>query len=161
MSYANSYCLETDVERWTQILIDGTTHPTSTESGDFAEERASLLSALCTAWGFTVTPATISVGSRLEDLLRRANAIGTALDCTLVQQFRQSPSKSDRADMLESLWVEMVGDSDFIGTIQIEVTTNLSAGLASSHIISGDMVAATTGTAPTDAGIVFTMGDVF
>ena len=165
-TYANAYCAETDIERWLQTLIDATTSPDDTEAAAFAEARASVLSSLCAGWGYGITPATIVANTRLEDMLREANAIGAALDYTVAQQFAQRPSKSDRALHLQELWVQYVGDSQAgtgartIGYLESEIKGNL-ASLASDHILSGDTVAYDEGAAPTSVAIGIGMGTEF
>ena len=93
-SYANAYCAETDLERWIQQPISSTTEPDATEAAGFSESRAAVLSAFCTMKGFAVTPATVTSGSRLQDLLREANAIGASMDYTIAQSFRSGPSRT-------------------------------------------------------------------
>src|SRR5262245_56513134 len=78
-SWANAFCAETDVERWLQTGIDATTNPSDAETPAFAESRAAILMSLCASLGLAVTPSNVSSYSRLQDLLREANAIGTAL----------------------------------------------------------------------------------
>jgi hypothetical protein len=163
-TYANAYCAETDIERWIQTLIDATTSPDDTEAAAFAESRASVLSSLCSGWGYSVTPATITAGSRLEDMLREANAIGAALDYTVAQQFSNRPSTSNRVERFQQLWIDYVGDpgnkNAKAGFIENEIKGSL-VSLASDHIISGDTVAYDEGAAPTSVAIGITMGDLF
>jgi len=159
-TYANAYCAESDIERWLQQAISATTAPNDSEAGAFAESRASVLSSLCAAWGYSVTPSTVTAGSRLEDLLREANAIGAALDYTVAQQVGQRPSLSERAERLQVLWIDYVGDEKHRGFLEREVRGNL-ASLATDHILSGDTAARAATAAPTETAIGFTMGDLF
>jgi len=158
-TYANAFCAETDIERWIQTAIDATTKPNDSETAAFAESRAAILMALCAAWGYTVTSATVTAGSRLEDLLREANAIGAALDYTVAQQFRVAPNTSERAQTLQTLWDQYIKPKD--GYLYVEVNANLSASLATDHILSGDTLAYNEGAAPTNAPIGIGMGSLF
>jgi hypothetical protein len=165
-TYSNAFCAESDIERWIQTSIDATSRPNDTEAAAFAESRAAVLMTLCAKWGLTITPSTVTAGSRLEDLLREANAIGAALDYTVAQQFAYQPSKSDRAIMLQSRWIEYVGGAqpgfvtESIGILQKEIGNLVS--LATDHILSGDTMANPAASAPaTNAAIGFTMGDLF
>lgn len=161
-SFTNAFCALNDIERWTQTAIDSTTAPNDTEAAAFAESRAAILMSLCAKWGFAVTPATITSGSRLEDLLREANAIGAALDYTIAQQFARSPNLSDRVERLQLQWLQYVGnlESGLIGILETEVSGNLSS-LSTDHILSGDTVAYTEGAAPTSVPIGVTMGSLY
>src|SRR3972149_9016362 len=109
-SYANAFCSEADIERWLQQAISASSKPTDDEAAAFAESRAAILMSLCARLGFAVTPATVESGSRLQDLLREANAIGAAMDFTIAQFFAEAPSKSDRAEELNALWNRYVGE---------------------------------------------------
>lgn len=159
-SYANAFCSESDIERWLQFSIDASTNPNDTETAGFAQTRANVLMSLCASLGYTVTPSTVTAGSRLESLLRDANAIGAALDYSIAQQFRQSPSRSERIDYLLGQWQQYYGPGPFEGTpgakpagpgyIEIEIRGNLTS-LATDHILSGDTIASTP-TYPTDVG---------
>lgn len=161
-SYANAYCAETDIERWLQQAISGTTNPSDTEAAGFAESRASILTSLVNGWGYAVTPSTVTAGSVLEDLLREANAIGAALDYTIAQVFGRSPSRTDRVEALQALWEQYVGTEKTVGYLQQEVRKNL-ASLASDHILSGDTQADPTAptVAPYAEPIGIKMGDIF
>jgi hypothetical protein len=160
-TYSNAFCAESDIERWIQTSIDATSRPNDTEAAAFAEERAAILMSLCYKQGLVITPSTVTAGSRLEDLLRRANSIGAALDYTVAQQFSYQPSKSDRAVELQVLWDQMVStDKDDPGTLVVEVKNNVS--LATDYILSGDTMANPAASAPaTNAAIGFTMSDLF
>jgi hypothetical protein len=73
----------------------------------------------------------------------------------------KTPSLSERAERLEALWFQLVGDPDnpkIPGALQIEARENGS--LASSHVISGDTLARTE-TPQTQEDIQITMGDTF
>ena len=167
-SYSNAYCAETDIERFLQYSITSSTKPNDTETGAFAEERAAVLSSLCTGWGFAVTPSTIVAGTRLEDLLRAANAIGGALDYTVAQQLGRTPADaSKRVEFYEGLWIQYVGGQrlnsleNTVGWIEKEIKMNLAA-LATDQILSGDTAAAPVpSTPPINEGIEVTMGEDF
>ena len=166
-AYANAFCAETDIERWTQTLIDGTTTPNDTQAAGFAQNRANILMSLCSGWGFSVTPQTVTNGSRVQSLLREANAIGAALDYTLAQQLRVSPSVSDRVNLFQAMWDQYVGREGAPGSpmahipgyLEIEVRMNLSS-LATDQIISGDTIAADSGPVQ-DVGIQMSMSDLY
>lgn len=160
-SYSNAFCSEGDIERWLQQPITSSSKPTDTETAAFAENRATMLMSLCARLGFTVTPSTVTSGSRLQDLLREANAIGAAMDYTIAQSFGTGPSKTGRAEWLEGLWKGYFGSTseEIVGILEMEIGGNL-ASLATDHILSGDTIAATV-TTPTDLGIQVTMGDIF
>ena len=162
-AYTNAFCAETDIERWVQTAIDANSEPTATEATGFAETRAAELMSLMAKLGHTITPATVAVGSRLEDLLRRANAIGAALDYSIAQQFAVRPSKSDRIQVLQALWIEAVGDGKkdgVTGYIENEIRGNL-ASLSTDHVISGDTADRPAETAPTNEPIAIGIGDLF
>lgn len=165
-AYSEAFCAESDIERWVQTAIDSTTSPSDTEAAAFAEARAATIMSLCAGWGFTVTPSTVTAGSRIEDMLREANAIGAALDYTIAQQFGNSPSKSDRAEALMQLWQGFVGDQKpgmttrLVGSLETEIRGNL-ASLSTDHILSGDTVAYSEGSAPTNDPIGISMGSLF
>ena len=163
-SYTEAFCSESDVERWLQQPITSSTRPSSTEAAAFAEGRAAMLMGLTAALGYGVTPTTVASGSRLEDLLREANAIGAALDFTVAQTFGTGPSKTDRATWLDDMWASYYGaiveGARVGGMIELEIRGNL-ASLATDHILSGDTLAPATTAAPTSVGITVTMGDLF
>ena len=166
-SFANAFCAETDVERWLQYSIDSTTAPTDTETAGFAQTRAAVLMSLCARLGYTVTPSTVTAGSRIETLLRDANAIGAAMDYTIAQQMRITPNKTDRIELLMARWVEYAGgpqpgvSKEAVGLIEKEITGTL-VSLATDHILSGDTLAAPSSSSPpTDAGITVTMGTLY
>jgi hypothetical protein len=159
-SYANAFCAETDIERWLSQGISSTTNPSDTVAAAFAESRAAMLMTICSRLGFEITPATVTNGSRIQDLLREANAIGAAWDYTVAQAFGTGPSRTDRATWLESLWNRYVGDGDeIVGILELEIRGNLAA-FATDHILSGDTLPATP-TYPTDIGIQVSMRDQF
>lgn len=164
-TYADAFCAETDVETWTQTAIDATTEPSDSEAAQFAEHRADMLVAICASAGYSVTPATVTAGSVIEGLLRRANAIGTALDYTVAQQFGVGrPNLSERVERYQILWNETVFGTlvgkQMIGGLVTELG-NL-ASLSSDHIISGDTAAAASASVQgTDTGITIGMGSLF
>lgn len=167
-SYANAFCAETDLERWLQQAISATTQPSDSEAAGFAESRAAVLMSLCAGLNYAVTPLTVTAGSRIEDLLREANAIGAALDCTVAQSFGKGPSKTERIAVLEGLWFQYAGDPSAFGAvgaarlkgfIEKEIRTNL-VSLSTDHIISGDTTAAATESVTTER-IQTRMSDVY
>lgn len=165
-AFANAFCAESDVERWLQYVIDGTTNPNDLETAAFAESKAGVLMSLCGRLGYPVTPATVPNGSIIKTLLRDANAIGAALDYTVAQILGVSPSKTDRFDYFQQKWIEYVGGAqpgfvtETVGLIEKEIAGNL-ATLASNHILSGDTSAPASDGAPQDAGITLGMGSLF
>ena len=162
-SYANAFCAETDVERYAGLTFENTSTPVNSGMiAGFVEERAAVLMSLCSFWGLSVTPASVTLGSRLEDMLRAANAIGAAFDAVVAWYAAVEPSESEKARMLLARWIALVGDgAKLIGSIQSEIEGNLSDGLGSSHIISGDTTARANENAPQDIGLQFRMGDMF
>jgi hypothetical protein len=166
-SYANAFCAESDLERWLGMSISATTHPSDTEAAGFAESRAAILMSLCAGLGYPVTPATVTAGSRLEDLLRDANSVGASADYLIAQGKGVRPFGAQTlVDNLLSLWKTYVGSYTssgvFVpGLIAAEIRGNL-ASLATDYILSGDTQAApTSGMPPTDIGISIGMGDVY
>jgi hypothetical protein len=164
-NFSNAFCAETDMERWLQQAITATTSPSSTEAAGFAETRAAVLMGMCARLGYTVTPTTVISGSRLEDLLREANAIGSAMDYTVAQSFKEGTRRTERIPELLGLWRQYTGDETktprLYGFLGDEVRGNL-ASLSTDHIISGDTQAApSSGTAPYNESIQIGMGDKF
>lgn len=164
-SLSECFCSEADIERWLQQPLTSTTKPSSTEAAAFAESRSAMLQTLCAGLGFTVTPSSVTAGSRLQDLLREANAIGAAADCVAVQAFGVAPSKTDKAEFLDGLWVRYYGGpipgfvTALVGMIEMEISGN-QVSLATDHILSGDTIAAPP-TYPTDTGILVSMRDTY
>lgn len=169
-TFANAFCALTDIERWTQTAITSTTDPSDSEAAGFAEARASILQSLLGRLNYPLTPMTVQSGSRLQDILREANAIGAALDYTIAQQFRQSPSRSDRVDYLMGMWQQYYGQGPVQGTpgakpagpgfIEMEIRGNL-ASLATSNTLSGDTTPRDNSDQPQDIGFLITMGDFY
>lgn len=160
-SYSQAFCAESDIEMWLQQGIDSTTNPDDTEAAAFAESRAAILMALLSKWGVTVTPSTVTAGSVLEDLLRRANSIGAALDYTVAQQLAYRPNVSDRAERFQILWDQLVSeDKDAPGALFVEAHAQIC--LATDHILSGDTLAAASASVQgQDVGIQVGMGSLF
>lgn len=164
-SLGNCFCSEVDIERWLQQSLTATTRPSSTEAAAFAESRSAALQALCARLGYAVTPSTVTSGSRLQDLLREANAIGAACDCTSVAAFGVAPSRTDKAEWLQSMWDRYFGTpgeggkDGVLGMIEMEISGN-QVSLSTDHILSGDTIAAAP-TYPTDVGIQVSMGDLY
>lgn len=165
-SYANAFCSESDIERWLSQGISSSTTPSDTVATAFAQARAGILMSLCNRLGYTVTPSTVTASSRMETLLREANAIGAAYDYTLAQAFGTGPSKTERANWLEGLWKQYAGyTSEFgkpvSGIIEMEIRGGL-VSLSTDHIISGDTLAPETSTtAPYAQDIQISMSDTF
>lgn len=163
-AFANAFCALTDVERWLQQTIDVTTNPDENQTAAFAESRAAILMSLCASLGFAVTPSTVTAGSRLQTILRDANAIGAALDYTVAQILSIQPSKSDRFELFRQLWLDYVGGRTALGIIAGTIETEIASlvALGTDHILSGDTLAATESSPPTDIGIgLVTMGTVY
>ncbi len=161
-AFSNAFCAETDMERWIQQTIDGTTRPSATEAAGFAESRAAVLMSFCAAKGFTVTPSTVTANSRMEDLLRDANCIGASLDYTIAQSFKSGPLRTERIPELLGRWQEYLGDPakpDVMGVLEMEIRGNLSS-LSTDHVTSGDTQAAPTETVTAEP-IQIRMGDLF
>jgi len=162
-SFANSYCSEADIERWLNQSLDSGTTPSATEAAAFAEVIASVLSSMCASWGLSITPTTVTAGSRLEDIMRDANAVGAAMHYVVSQQYGKSPSRSNKGDALEAVWYQFIGDptvKDSKGYLEKEVRGNL-ASLATDHILSGDTAARVDEGVPVAGPIGIGMGDLF
>lgn len=165
-AYSNAFCAETDVERWINAGISSSTSPSDTDATAWAESRAAVLMSVCAKLGYAVTPSTVTAGSRLEDMLREANAIGAALDYLTAQTRALAPFDAGRGRLgaFRDMWESYVGHYSESGTwipglLSDEISGNLIS-LSTDHILSGDTAAASTSQA-TDIGIPFTMGDVF
>lgn len=160
-SYANGFCAETDVERYAGLSFTNTSDPvTSSMVAGFVEERAATLMSLCSFWGVSVTPSSVTLGSRLEDMLRAANAIGAAFDAVVAWYTQVEPAENEKARLLLARWLAFVGDGQkLIGILQMETEGTISLG--SSHILSGDTTARANENAPQDIGLQFRMGDLF
>ena len=165
-SYANAFCSESDIERWLAQGISASTTPSDTVATAFAQARAGILMSLCNRLGYAVTPSTVTASSRLETLLREANAIGAAFDYTVAQSFGTSPSRTGRAEWLEGLWNQYAGSMNpdgkaVPGIIEMEIRGGL-ASLSTDHILSGDTNApADADIVPTSIGIQVSMSDVY
>jgi hypothetical protein len=165
-SLSNAFCSESDIERWMQQSITSATAPSSTEAAGFAETRAAILMSICTRYGFEVTPVTVVSGSRLQDMLREANAIGAAWDCVMAASFSsRGGSLAGKAEWLQALWTSYVGGTGEFGQvgaglIEQEIRGSL-ASLSTDHILSGDTTAPTVTTAPVSLGIVTSMSDLY
>lgn len=166
-AYANAFCAESDIEAWLGMDITSSTTPTSTQLSGLAQTRAAVLMAMMAGWGYTVTPLTLTNGSRLQDILRQANCIGAALDASLMQQFRLTPNVTDRISILQAMWDQYVGREGAPGSpvahipgyLEVEIKMNL-ASLGTDHILSGDTQAADP-TYPQDPGPFVNIGTVY
>lgn len=163
-SYANAFCAETDVERYLLQQIDSTTKPNDTQVAGWAQGRADVLESLCAGLGSTVTPLTVAAGSRLEGLLREANAIGAALDCTVAQTFKTGEVQTTKILSLISAWEAYCGkyiNGELVGGyILIEISQN-TVSLATNHTLSGDTIARDNSNPPHDVGAQVGMDDVY
>lgn len=161
-SYANAFCSQGDIERYTSLTFSTVSPVTSLEAAGFAEERAAYIMAMCAAWGLTVTPTTVTAGSRLEDLLRAANAIGAAIDVVISWYWQVEPAENDKVRSLMARWVALMGDgARLIGVIESEVESNLVGSFATNHILSGDTTERANENSPQDIGLQVRMGDVY
>ena len=162
-TYADAFCAETDVERYLGQQIDATTQPSDTQTAAFASGKADALESLCARLGETVTPLTVTAGSRLAGLLREANAVGAALDFTIAQSFMRGASKTERIDVFLAQWESYVGRyvaGEFVpGIIEMEIENTKS--LATSHVLSGDTTARADEGAPQDIGLQIRMSDKY
>ena len=163
-SYANAFCAETDVERYLNQNIDGTTSPSDTAAAGWAQGRADVLESICAGLGNPVTPLTVTSGSRLEGLLREANAIGAAMDYRMAQAFKTGSAKTEHVEALLALWESYVGAYDGgefrPGSIVTELKQNI-VSMATSHVLSGDTTARTDEGGPQDIGLQVRMGDLY
>lgn len=136
-----SFCAVTDVARYTQTTIDGSSKPTSTETQTLADERAAVLVALCFRLGSTVDPNTFDVNTALGRLLRAANAIGAALDWIEANTLSQSPQAHERIPLLQRLWQQYTGLWDGVSPQWIKgegfISLLIKGSLAMNHITSG------------------------
>jgi hypothetical protein len=164
-SYANAFCAESDVERYLLQPIDTTTKPNDTTVAGWAQGRADALESLCAGLGLAITPSTVTAGSRLEGLLREANAIGAAMDATVAQVFGTAGAKTDKAEALQAKWVEYYGGplpgfvTKVVGLIEAEIKAN-SVSLSTNHTLSGDTLPRDNSNPPRDVGAQVTMTDV-
>lgn len=163
-SFANAFCAESDIERYLGRTISATTNPTATMAAGYAEEIAAILSSIAAKRGHSITPTTVTAGSRIEDILRAANAIGAARFYVVAQQLGHSPNVSEQYERLGTLWEEYVrpgnGKDIAPGYLIEEIKGNL-ASLSTDHILSGDTLANPDTTAPYALPIGVTMGDLF
>lgn len=154
-SYANAFCAESDVERYLLQPIDGTTKPSDTQVASWAEGGAAALMSLMAGLGSSITPTTVTAGSRLEKLLREANAIKAALDATVAQVFGTSASKTDKAQALLEMWESYYGkyvSGEWVpGFIGAEISSN-TVSLSTNHTLSGDTLARTPDIGEQDIG---------
>lgn len=97
-SFANAFCAESDVERWTQLAFDTTSKPTSAEVAGFSQARASEMRSVFAASGWTVSPSTITAGSVEQDMARECNALGAAADAWMAKFMDTEPAESAKAD---------------------------------------------------------------
>jgi hypothetical protein len=138
---ATSFCAVSDIARYTQTVIDGSSKPTSTETQSFADERAAVIVALCFRLGTAVDPNTFDVATPLGRLLRAANAIGAALDWIEANTLAQSPQAIERIPLLQKLWQQYTGLWDGVSPQWIRgegfISLLIKGSLAVTHITSG------------------------
>jgi hypothetical protein len=159
-SFANAFCAETDIERYLGLSFTATSQVTSTQAAGFAEERAAYIMAMCAAWGSVITPSSVIPGSRLEDLLRAANAIGAAFDAAVSWYTQVEPAENEKARLLMARWVSLMGDGEkLVGLIETEIETNLTGGFETDNVLSGDTIARNTDIRQ-DVGLLVRMDDL-
>lgn len=145
-SFANAYCGQSDVERWTQLVFTATSKPTLTAVTAFAEARASELSALLAVSGAAITPDTVVADSIEEDLLREANAVGAALDAHVVKFLQETPNQTGKAALLIEEWKRRIEE------IEVYWRGVVSEGGLRTHISTGEVTLKDEGTT-TDTGL--------
>jgi hypothetical protein len=96
-AFANAFCAETDVERWTGLDFDGTSKPTTTQVAAFAQARASEIRSVVASEGWNPVPGSLTPLSIEEDILRECNAIGAAADAFMAKFMDVDPSQTDKA----------------------------------------------------------------
>jgi hypothetical protein len=164
-AFSNAFCSESDIERYAGLSFTSSSTVTSNEASAFAEERAAVLASLCNYWRFAVTPASVVVGSRLEDLLRAANAIGAALDAVIAWYQNVEPSENQKAVKLLDQWIRLIGgtigNEVITGTLETEIIASLAASLATNHTLSGDTTPRASDNAPVDVGFQIRMTDLY
>jgi hypothetical protein len=162
-TFSNAYCAETDVERYAGLAFTASSTVTSTQAAAFAEERATILTSLLAGWGVTISPSSVVAGSRLEDMLRAANAIGAAVDALIAWFGMTEPGKLEKAATLEALWTRYIGGmvdgKKLEGYLENEAKSTVS--LALDHVTSGDTTARASENAPQDIGLQIRMSDTY
>src|SRR5262245_8001479 len=114
-SFANAFCAETDVERWTQLAFDSSSKPTSLEVAAFAQARASEIRSVLASVGYVVSPSDSALtGTIQQDMLREANAIAAAADAYLAKFIDVEPGKTEKAAaLLEEYQTRLTRLSDY------------------------------------------------
>lgn len=159
-SYANAYCAESDIESALGLSISSSTNPNDTQTIGYAQGRADYLEAVLARFGLNVTPLTVTAGSVLEGILRRANAVGAAIDYLIAQGKYATPMEPGKIGSLQRLWEELVGyyanNGEWVdGVITTEAANTTS--LATNHTLSGDTIARDNSSPPQDVGSQITM----
>jgi hypothetical protein len=133
-AFANAYCAETDVERFTQLAFTATSKPTSQEVAAWAQARSSEMSLQFLAQsGWTVTPATVVSGSLEQDVLRDMAAIGAGADAMLAKFMDSDPVATQKAEvMLAEYKTRLDRMTDY-------ATKNLGSLSVRTHISSGEV----------------------
>lgn len=162
-SAVECFCAVSDVNRYSGLQLGVATTVTDTQGLAFVEERSAWLKAMCSYWGFPVSPQTLDPASTLADLLRAASAIGAAINVVIAWYSAVEPVETDKARQLLAQWIALVGDGDkLIGSIQALIMTELSTGGIQTHISDGEVSLADEGHI-TDSGLSagMRMGRVF
>jgi hypothetical protein len=96
-AFANAFCAETDVERWTQLDFDATSKPTTTQVAAFAQARSSEIRSVVASEGWSPVPGQLTPLSVEEDILRECAAVGAAADAFLAKFMDVDPSQTEKA----------------------------------------------------------------
>jgi len=101
-TYDDSFCAESDAERWAQLDFTSSSDPSSDEVALFAAGRANEMRGIFAMAGWTISPTTIVDGSVEQVMLREANAIGAAADAWLAKNLEYEPGRTTHAaELLE------------------------------------------------------------
>lgn len=159
-SPAGCFCAVSDAARYAGLTLTNTSTPVTTDMAlAFCEERAAGIMAMCSFWGLSVTPTTVTTGSILEDLLRSANAIGAAIDIVVAWYADVEPSESGKVRSLMQSWVNLMGDgAKVLGAIQTQVVGTVGS-FATDHVLSGDTLARSSDVRQ-DIGLLVRMDDL-
>jgi hypothetical protein len=149
-AFSNSFCAETDVERWTQLDFSGTSKPTSTQVAAFAQSRASEIRGIVAAEGWVISPTdgSVAAGSIELDMLREANALGAAADAFLAKFIDVDPAKTEKAVALLEEYQRRI---DRLATYAKAVASS-TQGFIATPMTSGEVTPADE-IAITDAGM--------
>ena len=154
-TFANSFCAQSDVERWSQLTFSSVSKPTSVQLAGFAETRASEMISVLAGAGFPVLPTTVEPNSVEEDLLREANAVSTAADAIVVRFMQESPSRTEKAvGLLEEYDRRME-------RIEAYVRRKLADTAMRTHVSSGALTLKDEGSTDDDDSMGIGMADKF